>query len=46
MCGSKPATAQAPRISRSYVPPTPEQAQALAEAAAGYGIELVGPPLS
>ena len=26
-------------------PPTPEQAQALAEAAREYGIELVGPPL-
>jgi mannose-6-phosphate isomerase-like protein (cupin superfamily) len=26
-------------------PPTPEQAQALAEAAMEYGIELVGPPL-
>ena len=27
-------------------PPTPEQAEALAQAARQYGIELVGPPLS
>ena len=27
-------------------PPTPEQAETLAQAARQYGIELVGPPLS
>ena len=40
---SRPAEGQ--EVPERSVPPTPEQAAALASAAAAHGIELVGPPL-
>jgi mannose-6-phosphate isomerase-like protein (cupin superfamily) len=40
---SRPA--ERPGLPPSQGPPTPEQADALAAAARGHGIELVGPPL-
>ena len=40
---SRPAVGQ--EVPERSAPPTPEQAAALASAAAAHGIELVGPPL-